>query len=140
MNPGPGQRYYKLNLQNLKTGRPNTIEFRQHSSSPDKVLKWIRFYVSFVTNSIRCQSPSAMGKNRVLSEQLDLLSQYVIKNRYLGTYYTNRVKELRALGREEGAEEEACCSDCANGGSCSTSTAKVRNARRTAGGVRTIRR
>jgi hypothetical protein len=142
MNPSPGERYYKLNLQNLKTGRQNTIEFRQHSSSvsPEKVLNWIRFCVSFVTNSIRCQSPSAMGKNRVLSEQLDLLSQYVIKDRYLGTFYTNRVKELRTRGREEGAEEEACCSGCANGGSCSTSTVKVRNVRRTAGGVRTIRR
>jgi hypothetical protein len=86
MNPSPGERYYKLNLQNLKTGRQNTIEFRQHSSSvpPEKVLNWIRFCVSFVTNSIRCQSPSAMGKNRVLSEQLDLLSQYVIKDRYQG--------------------------------------------------------
>jgi hypothetical protein len=139
MNPGPGERYYKLNLQNLKTGRQNTIEFRQHSSSvsPEKVLNWIRFCVSFVTNSIRCQSPSAMGKNCVLSEQLDLLNQYVIKDRYLGTFYTNRVKELRTRDREE-EEDEACCSGCSSGGSCAT--AKVRNIRRsTTGVVRTIR-
>lgn len=130
MNPGPeGERYFKLNLQNLKTGRQNTIEFRQHSSSvaPEKVLNWIRFCVKFVTNSMRCQSPSAMAKNRVLSEQLDLLIQYVIKDRYLGTFYTNRVKELRTRDREE-VEGEACCSGCASGGSCSTGD-KVRNVR-----------
>jgi hypothetical protein len=135
MNPGPGERHYKLNLQNLATGRQQTIEFRQHSSSvaPEKVLNWIRFCVSFVTNSIRCQSPSAMGKNKVLSEQLDLLNQYVIKDRYLGTFYTNRVKELRTRDREEGEGEEACCSGCANGGSCSTTGGKGRNVRHTAG-------
>jgi hypothetical protein len=129
MNPGPGgERHYKLNLQNLATGRQQTIEFRQHSSSvsPEKVLNWIRFCICFVTNSIRSQSPSAMGKNRILSEQLDLLNQYVIKDRYLGTFYTNRVKELRTRDREEG-EEEHCCSGCASGGSCSTTGGKVRN-------------
>jgi hypothetical protein len=119
-------------LQNLKTGRQNTIEFRKHSSSvsPEKVLNWIRFCVSFVTNSILRKSPSAMAKNRLLSEQLDLLNQYVIKDRYLGTFCTNRVKELRTREREEVGEEEACCSGCANGGSCSTGGAgagKVHN-------------
>jgi hypothetical protein len=80
-----------------------------------------------------------MGKNKVLSEQLDLLNQFVIKDRYLGTFYTNRVKELRTRDREEG-EEEHCCSGCASGGSCSTTGGKVRNigVRRT-GVMRTIR-
>jgi hypothetical protein len=132
MNPEPGARYYKLNLQNLVTGRQNTIEFRQNSSSAsqEKVLNWIRFCVQFVTNSIRFATPSAMAKNRLASEQLDLLFQYVIKDRYLGIFYANRVKELQT---EE--EDDACCTGCAHGGSCSK---VVRDVRRT-GVVRIIR-
>lgn len=49
------QRYHKLNLQNLATGRQPTIEFRQHHSTKDvvEIVAWVRFCVLFVTSVAR---------------------------------------------------------------------------------------
>eukprot|EP00956_Cyclotella_meneghiniana_P029811 scaffold73360_cov61-Cyclotella_meneghiniana.AAC.9 len=55
MNPGDRARYHKLNLQNLRSKRQPTIEFRQHHASKDstEVKAWVRFCVLFTTNSSR---------------------------------------------------------------------------------------
>lgn len=56
MNPNIfRQRYHKLNLQNLATGRQPTIEFRQHHSSKDKIeiVAWVQFCVFFVVNAAK---------------------------------------------------------------------------------------
>lgn len=44
INPGFRARYHKLNLQNLKSGRQQTIEYIQHHSTNDTVEigAWIR--------------------------------------------------------------------------------------------------
>jgi hypothetical protein len=123
INPSPRERYYKLNLFNLKTGRQPTIEFRQHSAtaSAEKILNWIRFCTAFVANSIRLKSPSPLKPSRTQAEQFEMLFEYVIKDRYLATCYNERRKRLR----EEGEEDEHCCSGCANGETCSASNKAV---------------
>jgi hypothetical protein len=105
-------------LNNLKTGRQPTIEFRQHSAttSTPKILNWIRFCTCFVANSIRLPSPSPLKPSRTQAEQFEMLFEYVIKDRYLATCFRERRKQLR----EEVGEDDHCCSGCARGGTCST--------------------
>lgn len=112
MNPGDS-RYFKLNLVNLKTGRQPTVEFRQHSStvSQEKVLNWIRFCVSLVSNSMRLKSPSSLKQSRSLDDQMEMLFQYAVKDRYLAIFYKKRRQELVD-------SNEACCQSCSSGNSC----------------------
>jgi len=114
----PDGRYYKLNLQNLKTGRQSTLEFRQHSSttSYEKVGNWIRFLVRFCDNSAVLRSPTPFQKRKSLDEQFDALFHYVIKDRALYEFYKKRRSVLR-LGDEH---DDACCSDCVLGRGCSS--------------------
>ena len=49
------ERYHKLNLQNLKTGRQPTIEFRHHHSTKDEkyIVAWVCFCILFVENAAK---------------------------------------------------------------------------------------
>ena len=78
-------RYYKLNLQNLVSGRQPTIEFRQHAATMnyEKVSSWVRFCVAFVTNSAKLKSPAPFAGHHTLEYQFQDLFQYVIKDRAL---------------------------------------------------------
>lgn len=106
-------RYYKLNMQNLVTGRQPTIEFRQHSATInyEKVSSWVRFCVAFCNNSAKLAQPTPFNENRSLDYKFEALFQYVIKDRALRDYYQQR--------RESLASEVAapCCNEC-GGGSC----------------------
>jgi hypothetical protein len=100
MNPN-GRRYYKVNLQNLKTGKRPTVEFRQHAATSDyrkAVEPWVRFCKAFVHNSLHCGGPllkksleSIMG----VDEELEELFDRVIQDPALKRYYTIRREDLR---------------------------------------------
>jgi hypothetical protein len=114
----PTGRYYKVNLQNLATGRQPTIEFRQHSgtSNVEKISSWVRFCMTLVTNSARFKEPSALKKSRSLEEQFDMLFEFVIKDRALQAIFRRRQTDV--IREQAGAE--ACCDGCAHGGGCAS--------------------
>lgn len=114
----PTGRYYKVNLQNLATGRQPTIEFRQHSgtSNVGKINSWVRFCMALVTNSARFKEPSALKKSRTLEEQFDMLFEFAIKDRALQDIFRRRQKDVL----REHARAEACCDGCAHGGGCAS--------------------
>ena len=107
-------RYFKLNLQNLVTGRQPTIEFRQHSATfeYDKVRAWIRFCVWLVWNGARLRAPSSFSATTALPDQFQALFQYVIKDRELRDYYEGRVEKHN----HSPLEDEPCCDECAYDG------------------------
>lgn len=114
-----GDRFYKLNLQNLVTGRQPTLEFRQHSATTNyqKVSAWVRFCTAFVRQSARLAEPGPLSKGRSLVQQLDALFLYVIKDRALRNFYRLRQNELRQ-GRDGDEDMEPCCERCRGGGGC----------------------
>ena len=115
-------RYYKLNLQNLVSGRQPTIEFRQHSATMnyEKVSSWVRFCVAFVTNSAKFKAPTSFASQRPLEDQFHALFQFVIKDRALRNFYWNRFEHWsNHAGNFEDDENEPCCSACASGSVCS---------------------
>ena len=109
-------RYYKLNLQNLKTGRQPTIEFRQHSATAnyEKISAWVRFCIWLVQNSAKLSPPKPFAKGRSLDTQFQALFHYVIKDRALRDFYMARRKEF--VSSHEGTDD--CCDACAYGGTC----------------------
>ena len=122
MNRG-ASRYYKLNMQNLQSGRQPTIEFRQHSAtaSYDKISAWVRFCSRFVANSSRLAPPSPFSSSTSLEKQTDALFYYVIKDRALRNFYLARIEELNSASAHFEGSASACCSGCAKGGDCNRS-------------------
>ena len=108
-------RYYKLNLQNLVTGRQSTIEFRQHSSTVnyEKVSHWVRFCILFTIHSAKLAPPSSFKDDRDLDFKFDALFNYVIKDRALRQFYRARRLDL------SNSESEPCCTGCSRGSLCS---------------------
>jgi hypothetical protein len=121
MNPGehPGvARYYKLNLQNLVTGRQPTIEFRQHSgtSNGSKIKNWVMFCVAFVHNSVKLDDASLMVTANDDDHLFEMIMVDVINDRYLRDFYRNRRNELYKDHHGEGGG--SCCEGCAARGQC----------------------
>lgn len=116
MNPS-GERYYKLNLQNLVQGRQTTLEFRQHSSTAnyEKVSSWVRFCTRFCENAVSLeQSPLFHLDHADIDEQFDDLFRNLIRDSVLYDFYRKR---RQALIVED--EDDACCEECAHGRRCS---------------------
>jgi hypothetical protein len=121
MNHG-NTRYYKLNLQNLVTGRQPTLEFRQHSATAnyEKTSSWIRFCTALVVNSAKLAPPTPFAPRSSIEHQLDALFLYVIKDRALANFYRGRRGNLKQEEEEDDdGQEEHCCSGCARGRGCS---------------------
>jgi len=115
-------RYFKLNLQNLVTGRQPTIEFRQHSGTfeYEKVRAWIRFCVLLSFNAARLRAPTSFSSQTSVEEQFQALFQYVIKDRALRDYYKGRV-EKHNNGLDD---DDACCDECVASDSSSSRAPK----------------
>lgn len=117
VNP-TGQRYYKLNMQNLIQGRQATLEFRQHSSTADfdKVSAWVRFCIRLCENAVSLeQSPLFNIEDSSVDKQFDDLFRNLIRDSVLYDFYRKR---RRVLAVDD--EGDACCIDCATGrGRCS---------------------
>ena len=114
MNPND-DRYYKLNLMNLKTGRQPTIEFRQHSATCnfDKVTAWVRFCMALVYNSAKQPRPPAFKTHMSVSDQFAQLFEQIIQDRRCRDYFIRRRTEVnREVARGP------CCASCGHDGSC----------------------
>lgn len=119
MNPPGNDRYYKLNLQNLVTGRQPTLEFRHHSgtSNVSKVKNWVRFCMALVHNSAKYDPPFPVKKSIDDDVLFEMLMVHVINDRYLRDFYRMRRNELHK-DRHFGEEEGNCCEGCAARGQC----------------------
>jgi hypothetical protein len=106
-------RYYKLNMQNLASGRQPTIEFRQHSATMNvhKVNAWIRFCVLFCVNSAKLRTPTPLVEDGSIEKKFDGLFQFVVKDRALREFYSKRMDEV-ANDVGDGCE---CCTECHSG-------------------------
>jgi uncharacterized membrane protein YgcG len=97
----PDGRYYKLNLQNLKTNRQPTIEFRQHSATSDafKAEAWVRFCMALVHNSVAYTyvplEGSSFDDSIEAEEEFEELFDHLIQDSALKQHYKIRREQLR---------------------------------------------
>jgi Putative amidoligase enzyme len=117
MNKGQ-DRHYKLNLQNLRTGRQPTIEFRQHSSTMnyDKISAWVCLCARFCHYSATSAPPSLSLSNEGIDSEQEFhdLFWYVVKDRALMEAYYERRLHLLTVKVDD--SDTNCCSGCAEGG------------------------
>lgn len=131
LNPR-GSRYFKLNLQNLATGRQPTVEFRMHHGTSEyaRIGAWVRLLVLFVDQAISVaeagRQPASFAPHTGPDEQLQRLFQWVVKDRALRDYWTavagrpssaRPVKRQRACACRSGlasGEGDECCQACAH--------------------------
>lgn len=122
-------KYYKLNLNNLKEQRITTMEFRQHSCSCNfnKVQAWVHFCTRLVHNSIHRPRSLKYDDN-----PFELLFDTVIQDIRLKDYYRQRKHEVyeeennydERIGLRKlvgGNNHEQCCDGCADGHVCEAS-------------------
>ena len=90
MNSGDRARYHKLNLQNLKSGRQPTIEYRQHHASKDttEIDNWVRFCILFTSNSALI-SPERNKKDSA-EATFETLFADIIRCPVLREYYSTK--------------------------------------------------
>jgi len=100
MNPNK-DRYYKLNLQNLKTGRQPTLEFRQHptTSNADLVLSWVRLCMSLVYNTAK-PLPSSLSSSASPDvdsdqEKFETLFECIIQDPALKEIFAKRREQVK---------------------------------------------
>lgn len=98
MNRGDRSRHYKLNLENLVSGRQPTIEFRQHAAatSYSDISAWISFCSNFVFNSARLESSSPFASSTTVDERSNALFETIIKDEKLHTFYLLRIEQEAA--------------------------------------------
>lgn len=91
MNPGFRARYHKLNLQNLKSGRQPTVEFRQHHASKDtsEVRAWVSFCILFTTNCAMIP-PVSSHQLPIPEATFDQLFSAIIRCPVLREYYATK--------------------------------------------------
>lgn len=117
INPD-NSRYFKLNLQNIISGKQPTIEFRQHSATFEhaKIKNWIRFCMAFVHTTARLAPPRCFNDDTSVEEEFERLFQYVVKDRFLRDYYRSRRRYLTSSSGQtahNGCQEY--CDECTNG-------------------------
>ena len=94
LNP-QGSRYFKLNLQNLASGRQPTVEVRMHQGTSEyaRIGGWVRLMVHFVEHALGkpaddpAHPPAAFTEERTPMDKLQRLFQWVVKDRRLRDYW-----------------------------------------------------
>ena len=90
INPGFRDRYHKMNLTNLDTGRQPTVEFRQHHATKDisEITSWACFCILFVVNASKL--PLLLGGSITEQATFDGLFDTIIKCPTLKEHYSQK--------------------------------------------------